>query len=172
MSHVVAVLKSAWSSLNLELKNEGSVARDHLASERTFLAWLRTSLSLVSIGIALTQIFQIPSLVGHKSLSQRAHLLLLLQQQQQSGDYLEADDALLPREVHRDLARLGKPVGGAFIILGTIVLLLGCRRYFVVQGQLTRGKFPPSKLSISITAGLAGALIIAATSVVLVGERT
>ncbi|KNZ64049.1 hypothetical protein VP01_1073g12 [Puccinia sorghi] len=38
------------------LENKSSVARDHLANERTFLAWFRTSLSLTSIGIALVQI--------------------------------------------------------------------------------------------------------------------
>jgi uncharacterized membrane protein YidH (DUF202 family) len=33
------------------LKNTGSVARDHLASERTFLAWMRTSVSLAMAGV-------------------------------------------------------------------------------------------------------------------------
>ncbi|CAG8473008.1 9830_t:CDS:2 [Dentiscutata erythropus] len=40
---------------SLVLENKASVARDHLANERTFLAWLRMSLSFISIGIAITQ---------------------------------------------------------------------------------------------------------------------
>lgn len=36
---------------SLKLENSGSVARDHLASERTFLAYMRTSLALASSGI-------------------------------------------------------------------------------------------------------------------------
>ncbi|KAI8950473.1 hypothetical protein F4801DRAFT_341951 [Xylaria longipes] len=47
-----------WS---FELENKGSVARDHLALERTFLAWLRTSLAFASIGIAVTQLFRLNS---------------------------------------------------------------------------------------------------------------
>lgn len=35
------------------IKNEGSTARDHLANERTYLAWMRTSLSLIGASIAL-----------------------------------------------------------------------------------------------------------------------
>jgi uncharacterized membrane protein YidH (DUF202 family) len=35
----------------LVLENSGSVARDHLASERTFLAYVRTSLTLASAGV-------------------------------------------------------------------------------------------------------------------------
>jgi hypothetical protein len=35
----------------MELVNSGSVARDHLASERTFLAYVRTSLGICSMGI-------------------------------------------------------------------------------------------------------------------------
>lgn len=34
-------------------KNTGSVARDHLAAERTFLAWIRTGLGLIALGTAI-----------------------------------------------------------------------------------------------------------------------
>lgn len=44
---------------SVTLENKGSVARDHLALERTFLAWLRTSLAFASIGIAVTQLFRL-----------------------------------------------------------------------------------------------------------------
>lgn len=37
--------------VSLRLQNSGSVARDHLASERTFLAYVRTSLAIVSAGV-------------------------------------------------------------------------------------------------------------------------
>ncbi|KAK0237955.1 hypothetical protein EDD85DRAFT_832398 [Armillaria nabsnona] len=48
--------------VGLTLQNNGSVARDHLASERTFLAYIRTSLALVSAGMALVQFFSISSI--------------------------------------------------------------------------------------------------------------
>ncbi|KKY19470.1 hypothetical protein UCDDS831_g05440 [Diplodia seriata] len=40
-------------------RNTGSVARDHLASERTFLAWLRTGLGFVALGIAIERFSQL-----------------------------------------------------------------------------------------------------------------
>ncbi|GAA5801251.1 hypothetical protein HPULCUR_006696 [Helicostylum pulchrum] len=45
-------------STSFMLENKAATARDHLANERTFLAWLRTSLSLITVGvgkIALTK---------------------------------------------------------------------------------------------------------------------
>ncbi|KAJ7300903.1 hypothetical protein DFH08DRAFT_122154 [Mycena albidolilacea] len=44
---------------SLVLENCGTVARDHLASERTFLAYLRTSLTIASAGVALAQLLSI-----------------------------------------------------------------------------------------------------------------
>ncbi|ORY94172.1 hypothetical protein BCR43DRAFT_461651, partial [Syncephalastrum racemosum] len=46
-------------SQSLLLENTASVARDHLANERTFLAWLRTSLTLVTVGVAITQLYHL-----------------------------------------------------------------------------------------------------------------
>lgn len=50
---------SALLKLSLVLENKGNVARDHLASERTYLAYVRTSLACASAGIALVQLFSL-----------------------------------------------------------------------------------------------------------------
>lgn len=51
---------------SVSLENKGSVARDHLALERTFLAWLRTSLAFASIGIAVTQLFRLNTTISSR----------------------------------------------------------------------------------------------------------
>lgn len=38
------------------LPNNGSLARDLLASERTFLAWTRTGLGFIALGVALEKV--------------------------------------------------------------------------------------------------------------------
>lgn len=38
------------------ISNTGSVARDLLASERTFLAWARTGLGFIALGVALEKV--------------------------------------------------------------------------------------------------------------------
>lgn len=70
ISHLISRLLTIWLC-NSEahdcqsptlLENSNSVARDHLASERTFLAYVRTSLAVVSAGVGkLHGCFAVPS---------------------------------------------------------------------------------------------------------------
>jgi uncharacterized membrane protein YidH (DUF202 family) len=50
MSRLVKLLSAT------PIANTGSVARDHLANERTFLSWTRTGLGFVALGAALAKL--------------------------------------------------------------------------------------------------------------------
>ncbi|KAI4257317.1 MAG: hypothetical protein L6R42_005747 [Xanthoria sp. 1 TBL-2021] len=115
----------------VELENKGSVARDHLAlgtllhplpvigrltrwAERTFLAWLRTSLAFASIGIAITQLFRL-----NTTISQREGLEPKL-----GGSY--------------HLRQVGKPLGATFMGIAILILIVGGRRYFESQVRYSK----------------------------------
>ena len=59
---VVARVLPLPFKLSLVMRNTGSVARDHLSAERTFLAYVRTSLSFASAGVGPSLPLQIPHL--------------------------------------------------------------------------------------------------------------
>ncbi|BDD64287.1 hypothetical protein MPDQ_004330 [Monascus purpureus] len=147
---------------SLELENKGSVARDHLALERTFLAWLRTSLAFASIGIAVTQLFRLSSPVNSTpSADSTATLppLLFPALYDVNGMGYLSDP--------RRLRSIGKPLGATFIGIAILILFIGFHRYFEGQYWIIRGKFPASRGSVALIAFLAAALIITALVVIL-----
>ncbi|KAF8993839.1 hypothetical protein BDQ17DRAFT_1431432 [Cyathus striatus] len=112
---------------SLRLLNNGSVARDHLASERTYLAYVRTSLGIASAGVALTQFFK---------LSERTQ-------------------------------SLAAPLGATAIGSSLLVLLIGTYRYFEVQATLPTGRYPASRIGISVIAFIVVSLIVATFAIVI-----
>ncbi|KAJ7435489.1 hypothetical protein B0H11DRAFT_2295449 [Mycena galericulata] len=129
-------------NISLTLENAGSVARDHLASERTFLAYVRTSLTIASAGVALAQLLTI---------SDRLKTQILA--------------PIKPFEMY------ARPLAAASIILGLYVLVVGVSRYFAIQAALTQGLFPATRFRIGFIA-LALAGIVTVVFGLLIAERT
>ncbi|CCT66011.1 uncharacterized protein FFB20_09977 [Fusarium fujikuroi] len=127
---------------SIELENKGSVARDHLAIERTFLAWLRTSLSFASIGIAVTQLFRL-------------------------NTSLESEHGNNSQSNTQTLRHMGKPLGTTFLGISILILFLGYKRYFQSQHWVMQGKFPASRGTIMIVAFVALAIMVVSLVVVI-----
>lgn len=108
--------------------------------ERTFLAWLRTSLAFASIGIAVTQLFRLNTSLPD------------------TGTGLD----------HNTLRQVGRPLGGAFLVVSILILLLGYRRFFRGQQWIIRGKFPASRGTVLALVLITLAIMILSLVVVIV----
>jgi uncharacterized membrane protein YidH (DUF202 family) len=129
----------------LVFENRGSTARDHLASERTFLAYVRTSLALASTGVALVQLFTIADLTS-KSLN------------------VPLGDA------SRKVQSLARPLGVSTVLMGLIMLIIAVYRYFSIQNSLPKNMFPVARFSVAFTTFVLTAVVIAIFGALLGGK--
>lgn len=145
------------------------LTRTPFPTERTFLAWMRTSLAFASIGIAVTQLFRLNSASSKTNANYfdpvsnsysgilPPHLAL--------SDYDSA--AFHASSASARLRSVGKPLGSTFIGVSILILVVGFHRYFQSQYWIIRGKFPASRGSVALTAFVAASLIIATLAVIL-----
>ncbi|MGB3788380.1 MAG: DUF202 domain-containing protein [Phormidesmis sp.] len=98
--------------------------REHQANERTFLAWLRTSISLIGFGFAI------------------ARFGLFLQEFQSTGDASGAS------------AANSQMLGLGLVISGVAVIVLAGWRYNQVFHQIERGAYRPSRWTIWVLTAL------------------
>lgn len=106
-------------------KNTGSVARDHLASERTFLAWLRTGLGLIALGVAVERFSKLEPVVRS-----------LLHAAEPTASRTTSLPASRPT---REYLLVGSLVG-----IGSSSIVYGSVRYFSNVRMLEKGLFRPS----------------------------
>jgi putative membrane protein len=99
-----------------------NLARDHLANERTFLAWVRTSIAVVVFGFAIGRFSiamrQLTEFQGHAS----------------------------------ETAGLSVWMGMSAILAGVVMMVAGLVRYRKTRAQLDEGKFEPAGFVVDLVA--------------------
>ena len=101
--------------------------REHQANERTFLAWLRTSIALIGFGFAI------------------ARFGLFLRQIQV---------AVTQKPVETNSFFTSENLGVTLVIFGIVVICLAAWRYNQVFWQIERGNYRPNRLLVWIMAGV------------------
>jgi putative membrane protein len=105
--------------------------REHQANERTFLAWLRTSIALIGFGFAIARfglfIHQLESALG--------------QEQTPISPVTNSEN-----------------LGIALVVLGIVAIAVAAWRYNRVFWQIERGDYRPNRLIIWMTTALVIAL--------------
>lgn len=100
-------------------------ARDHLANERTFLAWIRTSLAIIGLGFVVVKF----------SLFVR-----------------EMEIVVSSKHEIRHAPSYSLPLGLTLIALGAIITIASYFRYRRIQREITMEKFTQSSTLIRVTA--------------------
>jgi putative membrane protein len=113
------VILPSWEAPVVENSNR---ARDHLANERTFLAWVRTSVAIVVFGFA----------IGRFAIAMRQ-----LTEFQGRGSRTTGFSVWM---------------GMSAILAGVALMVAGLARYRKTRAQLDEGKFEPAGFAVDLVA--------------------
>ena len=135
MSRLVRLIFKGYE----QVKNSGSTARDHLANERTYLAWTRTSLGLIALGIGVERF-------------ERFRADMQAQAQARDGALPSPESQA---EHERQIQR-GRQLAGTLLATGVATLVTGTWRYYATLRDLQAGVFRPNVHGVAlVTAGCA-----------------
>lgn len=138
------VMLSRLRSLGAVVSNTGSTARDHLANERTYLAWLRTSLALVLLGVGVERF----SLL-------RADLHL----EHASSSSPSVRDAVESEKQEDEKLAQDQRLAEVLTATGAATATVGTWRYFATIRLLQREKYRPNVWGVVVlTSGGIGVL--------------
>ena len=107
-----------WILLCGKTARGGNPARDHLANERTILAYIRTSLNMVICGLLLLQLSKYVVVAPINGL--KGHATLNYKQQQIYNDVIQILDCVY---------QFSKPLGGLLLGISLATLVFGGLRY-------------------------------------------
>ncbi|MDH6083356.1 YidH family protein [Umezakia ovalisporum] len=118
--------------------------REHQANERTFLAWLRTSISLIGFGFAIARF----------GLFMRQLNFALTQQEPLVNPIFNSEK-----------------LGTVFVVFGIVAIALAAWRYNQVFWEIERGDYRPHRLPMWIMTGVVIILGILSLPLLLLGNR-
>ncbi len=111
--------------------------REHQANERTFLAWLRTSVALIALGLATARF----------------------------GIFLEEIKSAVQRDISSQHPLFNSQVLGlSLVIFGLIVIALAAWRYNQVFWQIEQGQYQPNQFLVWMM--VAVVIVLAALSTI------
>jgi putative membrane protein len=118
--------------------------REHQANERTFLAWLRTSIALIGFGFAISRFG------------------LFLQQ---------LDFAFTQQKSKVNPVLNSENLGVALVIFGIVTIALAAWQYNRVFWQIERGNYQPNRLLVWIMTGVVISLGFLSIPLLLLREQ-
>lgn len=127
-------MEEEQSDAQLKTGGESTRAREHLANERTLLAWIRTAIALMGLGFVVARfglfLREISAIGGHPVQSESAY---------------------------------SSPIGIVLIASGLLAVAISTVRFFQARDQIEKGRFEPEvfpEIAIVAVTLVAGAALV------------